>query len=357
MSIVNRLSIPACAAVAILVAAVAHAQAVPDTGPHVMEVESPNPAVLRGFSVPAYQGRIQFGTPIQAPDAKAPNAQSLNERNASIRAVRARMAGTQLYLDLLRLAENRHIMTAENLKKLYVSARPPVRTDPFMREWAPLIENTANAALADGPYRDVFCVEEAPCLLDGPNGTRPVEAGMRMSAWGAGYNEFRFRAAYARFVEKYANELVTWGTSLSRDAVCTGSMQIGNYDFEKAAYVTRMSCGVRTDLPEGGLPNVSTPGYDIEFRTGSDGRLAGILLTWKLPRDEAQALRARMEAEKTHQLHLVMQGAIGFDPVDREAMNHPMLLVRDHYFVLTGDSVSAYFDAALTKLAAEFSLR
>lgn len=328
----------------------------PDIGTNIMRIEAPDSAILRDFIVPAYKGRVHFGQPIPEADAKPSHMMRSNEKAAQMRGSYVRTSGLQLYLDLLRLGENRDIMTKDKLKNLYANAKRPLRTDPFMRDWAPHLEFAARGALADGPYREVFCVEESPCPLDRFNGSRPYDIAGMTPVWGAAYNEFRFRAAYALFVEKYAQALIDWGTNLDRAAICTGAMRIGNYDFDKGAYVAHLGCQSRIKLPADGRPDVSTPEYDIVFSTRPEGELSSIVLTWKLPREKAAALREQMQANKTHQLFIVVEGEIGFDPVDRAAMNNPSLLARDHHFILTGDEVLAYFDAGLTKPAGVFKL-
>ncbi len=330
---------------------------VPDIGSHIMTIESPDPFILRDFIVPAYEGKVHLGQAIPEPGEKPDNQLRSNEKAAKMRGRYVRTSGLQLYLDLLRLGVNRDIVTPENMKGLYQSAKRPVRTDPFMSDWAPLIEYAARGTLADGPYREVFCVEESPCPLDRFNGSRPYDIAGLTPVWGAAYNEFRFRSAYATFVDKYAQAIIDWGTALNREAVCTGAVQVGNYDFDKGAYTIRMNCQSRMKLPADGRPNISTPEYDVTFNQRPEGELAGVLLTWKLPRDKAETLREQLQANRTRQLFVIFEGEIGFDPVDGIAMNNPKLLARDQHFLLTGDRVRAYFDAAMTKPAATFSLR
>ncbi|MDJ0909763.1 MAG: hypothetical protein QNI99_11260 [Woeseiaceae bacterium] len=329
----------------------------PDIGPHVMEIESPDSSTLRSFLVPGYEGRVHLGQGIPAPNETPMQMLGSNERAARMRGNYVRTSGLELYLNLLRLGENRDVITLENLNDLYASARPPIRTDPWMRDWAPILEYAARGGLADGPYREVFCVEEVPCPLDRFNGSRPYDIAGQTPVWGAAHNEFRFRAAYASFLENYAQSLIDWGASLNRDAVCTGAMQIGNYDFNKGAYVTRMSCQSVTRLPEGGLTDVSTDDYDIEFSVRSEGELASMVLTWKLDRTEAEALRNELQSRQSRQLFILLTGEIGFETVDREAANHPKLLARNHHFILSGPEVRVFYDAALTEPTTTFSLR
>lgn len=329
----------------------------PDTGPHVMEIESPRPSILRNFLVPAYEGSIHLGRPIPAPNEEPVNRLGSKEKAAKMRGHYVRTSGLALYLNLLRLGENREVITQDNLQALYTTAKRPVKTDPFMRNWDPILVDAARGALADAPYREVFCVEEVPCPLDQFNGSRPYDISSQRPIWGAAYNEFRFRAAYAAFLDKYVQPLIDWGAALKRDAVCTGTMQIGNYDFSKGAYVTRVGCQAVTRLPAGGLADVSKADYDIQFQVRPEGELAAILLTWKLDRDAAQTLRNELQARKSRQLYTLVTGKIAFEHVDRVAMNNPRMLERNHHFVLSGPEIRAYYDEALTEPAATFSLR
>lgn len=329
----------------------------PDIGPSVMEIESPDSSMLRGFLVPAHEGRVHLGPGIPVPGEVPLNMLHGNEVAARMRGRYVRTSGLELYLNLLRLGENSDVITLDNLETVYTSGKRPVQTDAFKRDWAPILENAARGGLADGPYREVFCVEEVPCPLDRFNGSRPFDIAGQTPVWGAAYNEFRFRAAYARFLENYAQALIDWGSSLSRDAACTGGIQIGNYDFDNGAYVTRMSCSSVTRLPDGGLPDVSTDEYDIEFHVRSEGELASMTLTWKLDRAEAEALRNELQERSSRQLFILLTGEIAFETVDREAANHPGLLARNHHFVLSGPEVRVFYDAALTEPAATFSLR
>lgn len=328
----------------------------PDIGKDVMEVASPDPATLRSFIVPAYNGRILFGPPIVGPDERPLNTLRGTEQAARMRGNYVRTSGLELYLNLLRLSENSDVITTESLQGMYTSAKRPLNTEPFMRGWAPLMESSARGALADGPYREVFCVEEVPCPLDRFNGSRPFDIVGLTPVWGAAYNEFRFRSAYATFVEKYAQALIEWGATLSRDAICTGAMRIGRYDFDRGAYTMRIGCQSSMRLPPGPVVNVSTPEYDLSFDV-QQGSLIAIGLTWKLSREKAEMLRNKLQSISSNQLYIVMDGEIGFDPVDRVAMNHPGMLVRNQHFVLTGGEIRAYYDAALTEPAAVFSLR
>ncbi|GAB5451219.1 MAG: hypothetical protein Hals2KO_15470 [Halioglobus sp.] len=327
----------------------------PKVSQHMMEVVPPAGSNLQAFRAPAYEGRYLRGQPIPDPERPSRSQISTNEQLAYRAGDAIRRSGDALYLDLLRLGENRDIITKQNLSTLYTSARPPVRTQNAMSGWSKLIVDTARGTLNDAAYREVFCVEEAPCPLDKYSGVRPFETGSLTPIWGAGYNEFRFRAAFQVFQDKYLNEILDWAASLDRSAISVGNVRIRPYDFAAGAYVWQIGLGDRTKAA--GLQNVSTPEYDIDYRFRQNGEIASMQLTWKLPRDKAKAVREKMQALKTNQLYVVARGEIAFDEPDRVAMQNDKLLAMNHYFDLTDDAVALYYDNQLTDLALRLRIR
>ena len=149
----------------------------PRLSPHLQDVVPPQTDSLHPFVVPAYEGRVHFGLPIPDPDRPVQSQISSQDLLAFRSGDAIARSGAALYLDLLRLGENRDVITADRLTELYTSARRPVKTHNFMGGWAQLLVNTAKGALSDSAFRDVFCVDEAPCMLDKAGLRRPIILG------------------------------------------------------------------------------------------------------------------------------------------------------------------------------------
>lgn len=323
----------------------------------IVIVEPEDATILNAFRVGGHQGRLRMGLPFDYADRAITHSMSTSEILPRRRGMMVKRSGYQLFMDLLTLGENKDIIGTDNLKKLYQNAKQPLRTDPFMAGWSVVLERAARGALSDEAYCEVFCVAEAPCPLDKFYGSRPYDITGLTPVWGAAYNEFRFRSAYQTFLDKYATALIDWGASLDRAAAVVTSVRLANYDFEKGAYVFRLGPAARMKAPEGGLHNVSTDAYDIEFHFRSEGgELSQILITWKLPRDKAEALREEMMSRKTNQLFALIDGELAFDDADRVGMNSPMMLETDTYVVLTGTAIQFYYDSKLTEELVSFEL-
>jgi len=363
-----RRSIPGRAAVLsivlIAIAATGNAQVLqndprrgvePRLSPHLQEVVPPQTDSLRAFVVPAYEGRVHFGLPVPDPARPAQSQTSSQDLLAFRRGDAIARSGMALYLDLLRLGENREIITADRLSELYTSARRPAKTNNLMGGWAQLLVNTAKGGLSDNAFRDVFCVDVAPCMLDEPGSRRRTIRGGQSPAWGAGYNEFRFRAGFAKFVDNYLDDLAAWGETLDRRAISIGGVRMQPYDFETGSYVMQLDLGVRAKASRG-VSDTSTEHYDLNFRLRQNGEIASAVLTWRLPRDEARVVREKMQKLSVNQLFLVIRGDIAFDQPDRAAMGNDRLLAINHYLDITDDAITLYYDPSLTDEVGRFPL-
>jgi len=312
---------------------------------------------LQAFRVPSHDGRIRMGL-VSAPVQRGQLGSA--ELNARMRGLFIERASHQLYLDLLALGENREVLTRENLLGLYTSGRNTGTVVAGANPWPGLLIWTARGVLADDAYREVFCVDDVACPLDVYQGPRPFDIGTRNRAggvvWGNATNEFRFRAAYETFVNSYVDDMIAWGASLTRDAVYVAPVQMPSYDFALGAYVLRLSAGGPGVLPEGRPLEVRTDAYDIDIRLNPGSReIASVVLTWKLDRTSAEALRNALQERSTNELFLKVQGLVGFMPVDRAAMQAPLALEQTPIFEFTGDAFELYYDMELTEPAGSFS--
>jgi len=316
----------------------------------------PTGTSLQAFRVPSHDGRIRMGI-VSAPVQRGQLGTA--EINARMRGLFIERASHQLYLDLLALGENREVLTRENLLRLYTSGRNTGTVVAGANPWPGLLIWSARGVLADDAYREVFCVDDVACPLDVYQGPRPFDIGTRSRAggvvWGNATNEFRFRAAYETFVTSYVDDMIEWGASLPRDAVSVAPVQMPSYDFALGAYVLRLSVGGPGLLPESRPLEVRTDTHDIDIRLRPGSReIASIVLTWKLDRTAAEALRNTLQERATNQLFLSVEGLVGFMPVDRDAMQTPLALEQTPIFEFTGDMFELYYDIELTEPAASF---
>lgn len=313
---------------------------------------------LQAFRVPAHDGRIRMGM-LSAPVQRGQLGSA--EINARMRGLFIERASHQLFLDLLALGENREVLTRENLLGLYTSGRNTGTVVAGANPWPGLLIWSARGVLADDAYREVFCVDDVPCPLDVYQGPRPFDIGTRNRAggvvWGNATNEFRFRAAYETFVTNYVDDMIEWGASLPRDAAYVAPVQMPSYDFNLGAYLLRLSAGGPGMLPEGRPLEVRRDAYEIEIRLHPGTReMSSILLTWKLDRAGAEALRNSLQERGTNQLFLRVEGLVEFMPIDRAAMQSPRALEQTPVFEFTGDSFDLFYDVELTEPAASFRL-
>jgi len=324
---------------------------------YIMTVVPPNPEALNEFIVPSFNGKLQHGNTVPDPDRPPDHTVRSNELAAYRRGDFEVRSGFELYLNLLRLGENRSVITPEAMESLYTSGRRPPKTDPLMHQWAGVIEKAARGGLSDGAYREVFCVPESPCPLDRFNGARPYDIAGITPVWGNAHNEFRFRAAYALFVEKYLQELIDWGAALDREVAMAGTVRLGQYNFNLSAYELRLSFPGIVRQPPEGFVDISTPEYSLKYTLRERNEVRGATLTWKLPREQAQALREKLSAMKSNQLYFLVDGKIGFTDPQREAMQNRHLLAMNHHVVITGKNITFFYDPQLTEQAAQFALR
>lgn len=338
-------------------ARVSATQQTPYLGDTMMTVAVPANGNLQSFQVVAHQGKYRMGSRVNLMDRAVLNQLGQKERSARMAGVHVQRSGDQLLMDLLTLGENSDIITVENMAALYENAKRPLRVNAFMRPWAPAIERAARGALNDAAYREVFCVDEAPCPLDRFFGPRPYDITGLTPVWGAGYNEFRFRAAYQVFVDKYLRELVDFGAAISRDVYVVGQARMSRYDFNTGSYTFRGVLGTRMKAPPGGLQDISTANVDIDFVENASGELQIPALAWKLSREEAEAFRETMQSRKLNSLFALVEGQLAFDEVDRAAMNNDRLLRQTTHVKLTGPTLTLYFDAELTEQVVSFPLR
>ena len=105
-----------------------------------------------------------------------------------------------------------------------------------------------------------------------------------------------------------------------------------------------------------GLSDISTERYDLNFRLRQNGEIASAVLTWRLPREEARAVREKMQTLRVNQLFLVIRGDIAFDQPNRAAMANDRLLAIDHYLDITDDAITLYYDSSLTDEVGRFPL-
>tara|TARA_R110002110_G_scaffold415765_3_gene655339 strand:+ start:107706 stop:108845 length:1140 start_codon:yes stop_codon:yes gene_type:complete len=320
----------------------------------MMAIVPADSANMRSFSVTAIDGRYRMGIQENLMDPRIVNQLGIAERNRRMRGVYVQRIGHQQWIDMLTLAENSDIFTRENMQNVYESGKRPYKINAFMRPWAPLVERAARGALADGPYREVFCVEEAPCPLDRYYGARPFDISGITPVWGAGYNEFRFRAAYQVFLDKYFDKLMAYANSVSPDVTVVGQISIPRYDFNEGVYLFRNVGGARMKPPAGGLKNVSTADVDIQFYENASGEVTIPALKWKLSRDAAEAFRNEAQRRKINQVYTRLDGVLAFDAVDRAAMGNPTLLKTTTHVKPTGKTLTFYYDSALTEEIVSF---
>lgn len=318
----------------------------------------PEGTSLRPFFVPAHNGRIRMGM-LSAPVQRGQLGSA--ELNARMRGLFIERSSHQLFLDLLALGENREVLTRENLLGLYRSGRNTGTVVPGADAWPGLLIWSARGVLADDAYREVFCVEDVPCPIDVYSGPRPFDIGARNRAggviWGNATNEFRFRAAYETFVNSYIEQIVEWGASLPREAAYVSTVQMPSYDFNRGAYILRLSAGGPGILPEGRPLEVRTDAYDLDIRLKPASReIASVVLTWKLDRAGAEALRTSLQERGVNQLFLKVDGLVGFMPLDRVAMQSPLALEQTPVFEFTGDSFDLFYDVELTEPVESFPI-
>ncbi len=329
----------------------------PYLGDSMMTIAAPAGGNLQSFQVVTYKGKYRMGMRVDLMDRAVFNQMSQKERNARMAGKNVQRVGDQLLMDLLTLGENQDIITVEAMGKLYKTAKRPIKVDGYMRAWAPAIERAARGALAEDAYREVFCVAEVECPLDRFYGVRPYPISGLTPVWGAAYNEFRFRAAYQVFVDKYLRELVEWGPTIDRSVVFVGELRLPRYDFEEGAYIFNGGLGNRVKVPPGGGQNVSTANVDIDYHQHSSGQPSVSQIKWKLPRAEAEAFRETMQARKSNQLYTLVHGELAFDEVDRAAMGNDKMLKQNFHVKLTSKTITLYFDLELTEEVVTFPLQ
>lgn len=320
----------------------------------MMTIVPADSATMRSFPVTGIDGRYRMGIQQNLMDPVIVNQLGITERNRRMRGMHVQRIGHQQWMDMQTLAENSDIFTKENMQKVYESGKRPYKINAFMRPWAPLVERAARGALADGPYREVFCVAEAPCPLDRFHGARPFDIAGLTPVWGAGYNEFRFRAAYQVFLDKYFDKLLAYANSISREVTVVGQTSIPRYDFKEGVYLFRNVGGARMKAPPGGLQNVSTSDVDIQFYENASGEVTIPALKWKLSRDAAEAFRNEVQRRKINQVYTRLDGVLAFDEVDRTAMGNPTLLKTTTHVKPTGKTLTFYYDSALTEEIVRF---
>ncbi len=339
----------------------AHVSGSPHTpylGDSTMTIEAPAGGNLRSFQIATHKGKYRMGLRVNLAARGLLNQMvDAKERSARRAGVHVQRTGDKLLMDLLMLGENQDIISVEAMGSLYENAKRPYQVNAFMRAWAPAIERAARGALADDAYREVFCVEEVDCPLDKLYGVRPYDITGMMPIWGAGYNEFRFRAAYQVFLDKYLLELVEWAASIRREVAVVGTVRMPRYDFTAGAYVFNVNLSVRMKALTGGMKNVSKPNVDLTYYESSGGELELKQIAWKLPRAEAEAFRETMTERKLNALYTLIDGELVFDEVDRVAMGNEKLWKKNTHVELTGKTITLYFDPELTEEVVTFSLQ
>ena len=313
-------------------------------------IPSPDKDKFRSFLIPSIEGYLRMGN-------LGDNVSSKLESKADrVKHAQLMKQGYSLYISLLTLGQNQNILTKENMLPLYESVKGAPRVNAFKSGWDELLLGTSRMVLSDTAAKEVFCVKEKPCVYDLPHGQAIANRNVRRHPiWGDNYNEFRFRAAYEKFVNEYAEGLVAWGASLSREVFIAGKVRLPDYDFDKNVYVMRVKFGYRAKTPESHPLVYEGDAYTLTFSTNGNTReVNSIVVEWKLPRSEAEILRKRLQKQQSNMLYFRTKGTVNFDTVDRVAMQNPFMLERQSYFEYSGDGITLYTDYDMTDKVVTF---